>query len=93
MRRNKAGKDDKYFKRLELVSSCAKYIVSSGATIRSAAKKFHVSKSWLHHNIENLLYNENKKLYRDVRGVINKNKSERHIRGGMATKIKYMKNK
>lgn len=69
----------------------AKYIVASGATIRQAAKRFRVSKSCVHTNIQNVLSQENITLYEEVRKVLDKNKSERHIRGGMATKRKYGK--
>lgn len=65
------------------------YIAENKATVRSAAKHFGISKSTVHKDItENLPY-ENAGLYEEVRKVLELNKQERHIRGGMATKMKY----
>lgn len=65
------------------------YILDTGATVRAAAKVFKVSKSTVHKDVTERLKAENPQLYRQVRLVLEKNKQERHIRGGMATKRKY----
>lgn len=65
------------------------YILDTGATVRAAAKVFKVSKSTVHKDVTERLKTENPQLYRQVRLVLEKNKQERHIRGGMATKRKY----
>lgn len=69
----------------------ASYIIETGATVRSAAKKFGVSKSTVHMDVTERLKKLNPSLYRDVRKVLDVNKSERHIRGGIATKEKFSK--
>ena len=68
-----------------------KYIVKTGATVRAAAAKFGISKSTVHKDITEKLEKINPSLYRLVKEVLDKNKSERHIRGGEATKEKYKK--
>lgn len=67
----------------------AQYIVEEGATVRQAAKKFGVSKSTVHKDITTRLKQLNGVLYMQVQVVLGRNKRERHIRGGMATKEKY----
>ena len=67
----------------------AVYMIETGATVRSAARKFGISKSTVHKDIQNRLPYCNHILYQQVREVLDKNKNERHIRGGMATKRKY----
>ena len=67
----------------------AVYIIETGATVRAAAKRFGISKSTVHKDLQNRLPRCNPVLYEQVRIVLNHNKSERHIRGGMATKRKY----
>ena len=69
----------------------AEYIIENGATVRSAAKKFGVSKSTLHKDVSERLKHLNPDLYSEVKAVLEKNKQERHIRGGKATKEKYAK--
>ena len=66
----------------------AQYIINSKDTVRGAAKKFGVSKSTVHKDITDRLIKINRSLAIDVRKVLDENKAERHIRGGMATKIK-----
>ena len=66
-----------------------KYIVKTGATVRAAAAAFGISKSTVHKDITEKLEKINPSLYRSVKEVLDKNKSERHIRGGEATKEKY----
>ncbi len=67
----------------------AVYIIETGATVRSAAKKFHISKSTVHKDISQRLQRCNPTLYTQVREILDRNKQERHIRGGMATRLKY----
>ena len=70
-----------------------RYIAESGDTVRSCAHKYGVSKSTVHKDVTERLKKINPILYGQVCKVLNKNKSERHIRGGMATKNKYLQNK
>ena len=67
----------------------AVYIIETGATVRSAAKHFGISKSTVHKDLSQRLPQYNKTLYQQVRQVLNLNKAERHIRGGQATRKKY----
>ena len=67
----------------------ALYIIESKATVRQAAKKFGISKSSIHQDITYRIMSIDPILARQVREVLDVNKSERHIRGGMATKEKY----
>ncbi|MBR0446290.1 MAG: sporulation transcriptional regulator SpoIIID [Oscillospiraceae bacterium] len=69
----------------------AAYIIENGATVRSAAKHFGISKSTVHKDLSQRLPQCNKGLYRQVRSVLDLNKAQRHIRGGMATREKYRK--
>ena len=69
----------------------AVYIIETGATVRNAAGKFGISKSTVHKDLQNRLPYCNKVLYQQVREVLEKNKRERHIRGGLATKRKFQK--
>ncbi len=65
------------------------YILDTGATVRAAAKVFKISKSTVHKDVTERLRYDNPQLYRSVKEVLEKNKQERHIRGGMATRKKY----
>ncbi len=65
------------------------YILENNATVRAAASWFGISKSTVHKDVSQKLSQLSPSLYRDVRSILNKNKQERHIRGGMATKKKY----
>lgn len=76
----------------ERVTSLAQYIIDSKDTVRGAAKKFCISKSTVHKDITERLVKINPILAKEVREILDENKAERHIRGGMATKLKYMKN-
>lgn len=67
------------------------YIKENNATVRRTASVFHVSKSTVHKDVSERLKTEEPELYLQVKEVLEKNKSERHIRGGMATKEKYKK--
>ncbi len=75
----------------ERAISLAQYIIDSKDTVRGAAKKFCISKSTVHKDVTERLIQINPVLAREVREVLDENKAERHIRGGMATKLKYMK--
>ncbi len=65
------------------------YIVTHAATVRAAAKAFGISKSTVHTDVTERLRQEDADLWKAVRAVLDLNKSQRHIRGGMATKEKY----
>lgn len=65
------------------------YILDTGATVRATAKVFKISKSTVHKDVTERLSYDNPQLYREVKAVLEKNKKERHIRGGMATRKKY----
>lgn len=67
----------------------AHYIIESKDTVRGAAKRFGISKSTVHKDVSERLLKINPVLASDVRRILDDNKAERHIRGGMATKIKY----
>lgn len=67
----------------------AHYIIDSKDTVRGAAKKFGISKSTVHKDVSERLKKINPSLAKEVRIVLDENKAERHIRGGMATKLKY----
>ena len=69
----------------------AKYILEKNTTVRQTAKTFGVSKSTIHKDVTERLEEINPSLAKEVKMVLEKNKSERHIRGGMATKLKYEK--
>lgn len=70
-----------------------RYIVETGSTVRAAAKVFGLSKSTVHTDVSERLKKLNPQLYSEVREVLEINKAERHLRGGMATKEKYLQKK
>ena len=69
----------------------AVYMIETGATVRAAARHFGISKSTVHKDLSHRLKQYNYALYVQVRQVLDLNKQERHIRGGLATKRKYEK--
>lgn len=71
----------------------AHYIIEENATVRQAAKKFGVSKSTVHKDVADRLSVIHPALASQARKVLDMNKAERHIRGGMATKDRYLKKK
>ena len=73
----------------ERAITLARYIIDSKDTVRGAAKKFGVSKSTAHKDVSERLLKINPGLAGEVREILDENKAERHIRGGMATKRKY----
>ena len=68
------------------------YIIENNATVRAAAGKFHISKSTVHKDVSDRLKTVNPQLYDRVREVLEVNKAQRHIRGGIATREKYRHN-
>ena len=69
----------------------AVYMIETGATVRTAAKHFGISKSTVHKDLTQRLRQYNRVLYDQVRLILEENKAQRHIRGGMATRRKYKK--
>ena len=67
----------------------AVYMIETGATVRAAAQHFGISKSTVHKDLSQRLPQYNRNLYEQVRQVLDVNKQQRHIRGGMATRRKY----
>ena len=74
----------------ERAAAIANYIIEENATVRQTAKKFGVSKSTVHKDVTERLQQINPSLALQARKVLDTNKSERHIRGGMATREKYL---
>lgn len=77
----------------ERAVTLAHYIIDSKDTVRGTAKKFGISKSTVHKDLSQRLEKINLDLFRQVREILDENKAERHIRGGLATKKKYEKMK
>lgn len=73
----------------ERAVALAQYIIDSKDTVRGAAKRFGVSKSTVHKDVSERLLHINYALAKEVRKILDENKAERHIRGGLATKMKY----
>ena len=73
----------------ERVKKVATYIIETGSTVRQTAKVFNISKSTIHKDISQRLEEINPSLAIEAKKILEKNKEERHIRGGMATKLKY----
>ena len=74
----------------ERALAVAGYIIESNATVRQAARQFGISKSTVHKDVTDRLVQINPALARQARSVLDVNKSERHIRGGLATREKYL---
>lgn len=70
----------------------AVYLIETGATVRAAAKQFGISKSTVHKDLTQTLKGVDGQLYAKARAVLDRNKQERHIRGGQATRRKYKGN-
>lgn len=75
----------------ERACQLAVFMIQTGATVRAAAKHFGISKSTVHKDLSQRLPIYNRGLYLQVRQILDINKAQRHIRGGMATKEKYRK--
>lgn len=73
----------------ERACQLAVYIIETGATVRSAARHYGISKSTVHKDLSQRLPHINRNLYKQVRCILDNNKAQRHIRGGMATRAKY----
>ncbi len=83
-----------YFSSIE--ERCEKmaiYLIENKSTVRDTAKKFGISKSTVHKDLTDKLYKINLFLYNEVAKILEVNKKERHLRGGEATKRKYLKEK
>ena len=76
----------------ERATQLALYLIEQKATVRAAAQIFGISKSTVHKDISERLPTFNKPLYLQVKAVLDENKAERHIRGGIATRKKYKGN-
>ena len=74
----------------ERAMEIARYIIENNATVRQAAKQFGISKSTVHKDITERLNQINYSMAAETRKVLDVNKSERHIRGGLATREKYL---
>ena len=73
----------------ERCRALAAYIIENRATVRAAAKKFGISKSTVHKDLSDRLPQFNRTLYLQVKLILEENKAQRHIRGGIATRKKY----
>ena len=73
----------------ERAQELALYIIENKSTVRAAAQKFGISKSTVHKDLSERLPAINRNLYQQVKEILNENKAERHIRGGIATRKKY----
>ena len=73
----------------ERACALAAYIIENRTTVRAAAKKFDISKSTVHKDLQDRLPTINPALYAQVKEVLDENKAQRHIRGGIATRKKY----
>lgn len=72
---------------------CAEYIVATGCTVRACSAHFHISKSTVHKDVSERLEMIDEDLFEEVRAVLDINLNERHIRGGDATRRKYLSQK
>jgi putative DeoR family transcriptional regulator (stage III sporulation protein D) len=88
---------DTFLKRISikdnLVEQMAYYIVENNTTVRKTAERFGISKSTVHKKLTVSLREINSSLFMETQNILQKNKSERHLRGGMATKMKYLEAK
>lgn len=71
----------------------AVYIIENDTTVRAAANRFGISKSTVHKDLQQRLPRCDRQLYQQVRQILDRNKAQRHIRGGLATKAKYERRK
>ena len=77
----------------ERVIRCAEYIVETGCTVRACSAHFSISKSTVHKDVSERLEMIDEDLFEEVRAVLDTNLNERHIRGGDATRRKYLSQK
>ena len=80
-----------FFSEKERCETLAEYITGQKATVRQCATHFGISKSTVHKDVTGRLYYVNRRLFEEVKTVLEQNKSERHLRGGEATRQKYIK--
>jgi putative DeoR family transcriptional regulator (stage III sporulation protein D) len=83
---------DKFYGR-ERCEVIAEYVIENGATVRCAAAYFGMSKSTVHKDLAYKLKHHNKLLYKNAKKILELNKAERHLRGGEATRKKYLEKK
>jgi len=74
----------------ERCETLALYMIENQTTVRNAAERFGISKSTVHKDVTQKLQKTNPLLYRNVKDILEKNKAERHLRGGEATRMKYL---
>lgn len=74
----------------ERATNLAHYIIDTKDTVRGTAKRYGISKSTVHKDVSERLLRINPGLAKEVREILDENKAERHIRGGMATRLKYI---
>lgn len=72
---------------------CAEYIVETGCTVRACSARFSISKSTVHKDVSERLRDIDEELFNQVRMILNINLNERHLRGGDATRRKYLSNR
>lgn len=77
----------------ERVLKCAEYIIQTGCTVRACSAHFAISKSTVHKDVTERLQYIDEELFENVREVLSLNLQQRHIRGGQATKEKYLRAK
>lgn len=77
--------------RKERCEILGEYLVANRATVRAVAAHFAISKSTVHKDVTERLYHKNPTLHSAVKEILDENKSERHLRGGEATRMKYLK--
>ena len=77
----------------ERARTLARYMIQTGCTVRAAATHFGISKSTVHKDLTCILPKTSRSLYKQVKKVLDNNKAERHMRGGEATKQKYLDQK
>ena len=77
----------------ERAKKCAEYIIATGCTVRACSAHFHISKSTVHKDVSERLELIDEDLFEEVRQVLDTNLNERHIRGGDATRRKYLSKK
>lgn len=83
-------KSNTVYERCEILGN---YLVENQSTVRETAIRFGISKSTVHKDVTDRLKQVNRNLYLSVRELLDKNKSERHLRGGEATKNRYLRTK
>ena len=84
---NKMSKDNKLIRDVLMIT---KYTIETHSTVRDTAKKFELSKSTVHRYLTVKLEGINKKMYKEVRKILDENNKNKHVEGGNSTKIKFM---